>query len=85
MRILVTGGAGYVGSGEHHHSETHLIPNVLRAAMSNQPVTVFGMDYPTPDGSCIRDYVHVIDITRAHILALEKLDLLSGSAYNLGN
>ncbi len=73
--------------GEDHRPETHLIPNVLKAALdnNNRPVTLFGTDYPTKDGSCVRDYVHVNDIARAHILALKKLDSLSGRAYNLGN
>ncbi len=72
--------------GEDHVPETHLIPNILKSAMnSNNPVHIFGTDYPTKDGSCLRDYVHVIDIAQAHILALEKLDELSGRAYNLGN
>jgi len=72
--------------GEDHHPETHLIPNVLKAALDkNNPVSIFGTDYPTKDGSCVRDYVHVIDIAQAHILALEKIEQLSGRAYNLGN
>ena len=72
--------------GEDHCPETHLIPNVLRAALDkNSPVSIFGTDYPTKDGSCIRDYVHVTDIAQAHVLALEKIDALSGRAYNLGN
>jgi len=71
--------------GEDHRPETHLIPNVLKAALGNSPVTIFGTDYPTKDGSCIRDYVHVVDIARAHILALEKVDNLSGGVYNLGS
>ncbi len=72
--------------GEDHQPETHLIPNVLKAALNkNGPVAIFGADYPTPDGSCIRDYVHVVDIAQAHILALEKVDELSGRGYNLGN
>jgi UDP-glucose 4-epimerase len=72
--------------GEDHRPETHLIPRVLKAALAgNSPVTVFGTDYPTKDGSCIRDYVHVLDIARAHMLALERLDSLSGRVYNLGN
>ncbi len=71
--------------GEDHHPETHLIPKVLKAAASRTPVSVFGTDYPTKDGSCIRDYVHVLDIARAHILALEKLDTPASAAYNLGN
>ena len=83
--------AGAAGQlGEDHRPETHLIPNVLKAALDNngRPVTLFGTDYPTKDGSCVRDYVHVSDIARAHILALKKLDGLSpdkSGAYNLGN
>jgi UDP-glucose 4-epimerase len=72
--------------GEDHRPETHLIPNVLKAALKpDTSVSLFGTDYPTPDGTCLRDYVHVIDIAQAHVLALEKLDTLSGNAYNLGN
>ncbi len=72
--------------GEDHYPETHLIPNVLKAALDkNSPVSIFGTNYPTKDGSCIRDYVHVIDIAQAHILALEKIEQLGGRAYNLGN
>ena len=59
--------------GEDHEPETHLIPNVLKVALGQAPaVPVFGDDYPTPDGTCIRDYIHVADLARAHILALEK-------------
>jgi UDP-glucose 4-epimerase len=57
--------------GEHHRVETHLIPNVLRAAMRDERVTVFGTDYPTPDGTCVRDYIHVLDLADAHLAALE--------------
>lgn len=72
--------------GEDHRPETHLVPNVLKVALGkNSAVPIFGTDYPTKDGSCVRDYVHVIDIARAHVLALERLDSLSGKAYNLGN
>jgi len=72
--------------GEDHHPETHLIPNVLTAALDkNTPVSVFGTDYPTKDGSCIRDYIHVIDVAQAHCLALEKIETLENRAYNLGN
>jgi UDP-glucose 4-epimerase len=72
--------------GEDHRPETHLIPNVLRAALDKSaPVTLFGTDYPTRDGSCVRDYVHVIDIAQAHILALKRLKNRSGRAYNLGS
>jgi UDP-glucose 4-epimerase len=60
--------------GEFHDPESHLVPNVLAAAAGAEPeVAVFGEDYPTPDGTCIRDYVHVADLADAHILALEHL------------
>ena len=59
--------------GEEHHPESHLIPLVLRAILTGKPLTVFGRDYPTPDGTCIRDYIHVNDLAQAHILALEHL------------
>lgn len=70
--------------GEQHDPETHLIPLVLQAAAGTRPdVTVFGDDYPTRDGTCVRDYIHVADLARAHILALEALS--EGSRiYNLG-
>jgi UDP-glucose-4-epimerase GalE len=57
--------------GEVHDPETHLIPNVLKAADGGPELTVFGADYPTPDGTCVRDYIHVADLADAHILALE--------------
>jgi len=57
--------------GEDHDPETHLIPNVLRAAERGESVTLFGDDYPTPDGTCIRDYIHVADLASAHLLAIE--------------
>ena len=71
--------------GEDHDPETHLIPLLIDAALGRRPeVTVFGTDYPTPDGTCIRDYVHVTDLCAAHLCALQRLD--SGSVtYNLGN
>jgi len=58
-------------NGEVHEPETHLVPNVLIAVEGGPPVTVFGGDYPTPDGTCIRDYIHVADLAAAHLLALE--------------
>ena len=58
-------------NGEQHDPETHLIPNLLRAAASGAPVTLFGDDYPTPDGTPIRDYIHVLDLADAHLAALE--------------
>jgi UDP-glucose 4-epimerase len=73
--------------GERHCPETHLIPLVLQAASGRRPhITVFGEDYDTPDGTCIRDYVHVTDLCEAHLLALERLWAGGGSgAFNLGN
>lgn len=72
--------------GEDHNPESHLIPNVLRAAAGVLPhLTIFGRDYPTPDGTCIRDYIHVLDLARAHVLGLAYL--LNGGesgAMNLG-
>jgi UDP-glucose-4-epimerase GalE len=75
-----------VDIGEDHDPETHLVPLVLRAASDPTcPVTVFGVDYPTPDGTCIRDYVHVEDLAKAHVLALHTLERQQGfSAFNLG-
>jgi UDP-glucose 4-epimerase len=73
--------------GERHDPETHLIPLVLKAAGGQLPdVTVFGDDYPTPDGTCVRDYIHVEDLARAHVLALQSLDGAAATcrAYNLG-
>jgi UDP-glucose 4-epimerase len=72
--------------GEDHQPETHLIPNILKSALfSQKPISVFGTDYPTKDGSCLRDYVHILDIAQAHVLALDKISSLSGHTYNLGN
>lgn len=73
--------------GEAHEPETHLIPRLLRAAAGEElPVYIFGDDYPTPDGTCIRDYVHVNDLADAHLKALLVLERRPGfSAYNLGN
>ena len=71
--------------GEDHVPETHLIPVVLKAALDDTPVPVFGADYATHDGSPVRDYVHVTDIARAHVLALEALSGSGDTAYNLGN
>lgn len=74
------------GAGERHHPETHLIPNVLAAAAGQRgAVEVFGDDYPTPDGTCIRDYVHVEDLARAHVLALAGARPGQHLVYNLGS
>ena len=70
------------GLGEDHEPETHIIPNVLKVALGQRDaVQIFGDDYPTPDGTCVRDYVHLRDLCSAHVLALEKESL---GAYNLG-
>jgi UDP-glucose 4-epimerase len=75
--------------GEDHHPETHLIPLVLQVALGKRDnVSVFGTDYPTPDGTCVRDYIHVSDLASAHVLALEALGTQSKPErliYNLGN
>jgi UDP-glucose 4-epimerase len=72
--------------GELHEPETHLIPLILQVAAGKRPhISIFGTDYPTPDGTCIRDYVHVADLAGAHILALEALERESKLIYNLGN
>ena len=74
--------------GEHHDPETHLIPRLLRSAAGGGPPTpVFGDDYPTTDGTCVRDYVHVLDIADAHVRALDALERgdLEAEAFNLGS
>ena len=69
--------------GEHHRIETHLIPNVLKVALGQtKECKIFGTDYPTPDGTCIRDYIHIIDLAQAHMLAMEPG---KNGYYNLGN
>lgn len=86
LRYFNAAGADPAGRlGERHDPETHLIPLVLRAAMGT-PVQVFGRDYATPDGTCIRDYIHVQDLCDAHLLALQYLlDGGATDAFNLGN
>ncbi len=73
------------GLGEQHDPETHIVPLLLRAILNGKPFTVFGNDYPTPDGTAIRDYVHVRDIAQAHVLALKHLERGNPSdSFNLG-
>ncbi len=80
----VAGASG--GLGEDHEPETHLIPNVLRAAQGLQPaVKVFGTDYPTPDGTAVRDYIHIEDLAAAHLLALDATQAGEHGILNLGN
>jgi UDP-glucose 4-epimerase len=88
LRYFNAAGASPDGDiGESHDPETHLIPNVLRAALgSDAGLRVFGDDYPTPDGTCVRDYVHVDDLAQAHELALGHMDSHTGAwVFNLGN
>ena len=88
LRYFNAAGADPGGDiGEDHSPETHLIPLVIQAALGKlEKVTIYGTDYPTPDGTCIRDYIHVSDLAAANILALEALRAGSPSAvYNLGN
>ena len=80
----VAGASG--GQGEVHEPETHLIPLVLQAALGRRPsIQVYGTDYPTPDGTAIRDYIHVEDLARAHLLALGAIEGGGHRVYNLGN
>jgi UDP-glucose 4-epimerase len=72
--------------GEDHQPESHLIPLVLRVALGKLPeARIFGTDYPTPDGTCIRDYIHIRDLVSAHLLALDALETRDRLTYNLGN
>lgn len=74
------------GRGEAHQPESHLIPLVLQVPLGQREnISIFGTDYPTPDGTCIRDYIHIADLVSAHILALEALESKSKLIYNLGN
>jgi len=88
LRYFNAAGADPEGElGERHMPETHLIPLVLQAASGRRThINIFGQDYDTPDGTCVRDYIHVNDLCQAHLLALDKLfDEKTSSAYNLGN
>ncbi|MDA1194388.1 MAG: UDP-glucose 4-epimerase GalE [Planctomycetota bacterium] len=79
------GGLPAEGVGEQHAVETHLIPLAIRAARVGHPLTVMGTDYPTPDGTCVRDYIHVADLASAHLAALDLLQTgFEGAAFNLG-
>jgi UDP-glucose 4-epimerase len=87
LRYFNACGAGHNCTlGEDHRPESHLIPLVIQAAMGKRPdVKIYGTDYPTPDGTCIRDFIHVEDLCKAHLLALNKLREHSELIYNLGN
>lgn len=86
LRYFNAAGASPDGAiGEDHEPETHLIPLVLQTALGRRPhIEVFGSDYPTPDGTCVRDYIHVDDLAEAHLLALERLEHGKGYCFNLG-
>ena len=88
LRYFNAAGAHRSGEiGEDHEPETHLIPLVLKAALGlRDHIEIFGRDYPTPDGTCVRDYIHVTDLARAHVLALEHLESEGSSGFfNLGS
>ncbi len=88
LRYFNAAGADPEGElGERHNPETHLIPLILQAASGRRDkISIFGQDYSTPDGSCVRDYVHIVDLCSAHLLALGQLIKGSGSRrFNLGN
>ena len=86
LRYFNAAGAVSPEYGEAHQPETHLIPRVLNVALGRlEHVNIFGTDYPTPDGTCVRDYIHVADLAAAHLLALQALDKSSPLIFNLGN
>lgn len=86
LRYFNACGAELDGSmGEQHNPETHIIPNAIVSALQNKPFSLFGKDYKTPDGTCIRDYIHVKDLITAHVLAMQKLKKEPGGFfYNVG-
>jgi UDP-arabinose 4-epimerase len=87
LRYFNAAGADPEGMiGENHNPETHLIPLAIQAALHDKSLKIFGTDYDTADGSCIRDYIHVTDLATAHVLALKRLQKVGSSRiYNLGN
>jgi UDP-glucose 4-epimerase len=85
LRYFNAAGAS-LDRGEDHEPETHLIPLALGAAAGDRgALPIFGRDYPTPDGTCVRDYIHVVDLADAHLRALERLDGMTETVLNLGN
>jgi len=85
LRFFNASGAAF-GVGEHHEPETHLVPLILQSALGKgKQLRLFGTDYPTPDGTCIRDYIHVLDIAKAHALALKHLEKGKEGKFNLGS
>jgi UDP-glucose 4-epimerase len=86
LRYFNAAGAASPDRGEAHQPESHLVPRLLKVALGQQKhIEIFGIDYPTRDGTCVRDYVHVMDLATAHLLALDALDRGGRLIYNLGN
>jgi UDP-glucose 4-epimerase len=89
LRYFNVAGAHPSGEmGEDHFPESHLLPRVLAAAMKDsaaEPVKIFGTDYPTADGTCVRDYVHVMDLVQAHLIALDQIEPGKGDIFNIGS
>ena len=87
LRYFNAAGASLDGKlGENHNPETHIIPNAIKAAINRNQFNLYGNDYPTEDGTCIRDYIHVEDLAEAHVLALKKLTNINKSdVYNIGS
>lgn len=86
LRYFNAAGAALDSSrGENHNPESHIIPNIINSLLENKPFNLFGNDYKTKDGTCVRDYIHVLDLVEAHVLAIEKLKNSPGSyVYNVG-
>lgn len=85
LRYFNASGAALDGSmGERHNPETHIIPNAIRSLLFGKQFSLFGVDYATPDGTCVRDYIHVLDLVEAHLLALDKMKPSKMSIYNVG-
>ena len=86
LRYFNASGAALDGSlGEGHEPETHIIPKIIEAVIKKEPFRLFGTDYKTDDGTCVRDYIHVLDLVEAHVLALDKLKKDPGHfTYNVG-
>ena len=86
LRYFNAAGASVDGSmGENHVPESHIIPNVINALIGDKPFNLFGTDYQTKDGTCVRDYIHVLDLVEAHILAIKKIQTTPGNyIYNVG-
>jgi len=86
LRYFNAAGAAAPDRGEAHQPESHLIPRIMKVALGQQKhIEIFGTDYPTPDGTCVRDYIHVSDLAAAHLLALDALERSGRLIYNLGN